>query len=149
MVMAMASTYLLLLARTMLMMFRTSLLMKLHKMMILKKYPVFFSDEQHKTLLALYDRLEQGSNDAALLKQFHEASLALFTTAAENHKHHRLHNPIEAFIVTFNLRWMDPSDGPEESRQIWGAIFSFVQQYICKTGKSVSSAVGCGVHISF
>lgn len=73
-----------------------------------RKYPVFFSKEQRRTLLALYDGLEQGSDDDALLKQFHEASLALFTTAAKDHEHHRLHNPVEAFIITFNLR-MDGS----------------------------------------
>lgn len=74
----------------------------------LKSYPVFFSEEQRRTLSELYDGLNAGSDDDALLGLFHEASLALFTTETKDHRHHRLHNPVEGFIISFNLR-MDGS----------------------------------------
>lgn len=67
-------------------------------------YPIALTEDQRMSLTMLRDGLKQNLSQNDLLELFHQVSLSLFSSQPEDSERLRFHQPIEYFILAFNLR---------------------------------------------
>jgi len=68
-----------------------------------KKYPIILTDQQHSAMLRLRDALNTMAEDQKLVSLFHDAVMSIFVSQPKEAEGHRLHLPIEAYIIGSNL----------------------------------------------